>query len=603
MLILYRLKCNREQPCSSCTQRGLGTSCTYSANTEISPRVQKGQAPKKPDSLQDRIQQLEDLVIELMNKTPKVTAASKDLQPTGFPGEDIPDDSSTISDTSVIQPSDTGANYVNSEHWAAILDSISELKECFDQEKTEQPVQLISHSLPTDLSGPPLLFGCSRPPEIGDILTSIPPRPVVDRLVSQYFNSFEISAAIVHSIQFLEEVSLDSSLPTPNLVTTADIYMKARASMGLDLETMIATFRLRTAQCLVLGRYTKGGPYVLETLMLYFANEHFLLNDAEINVWIVLSITIQIAIHTGYHKDPKHFKNMSPFTSEMRRRVWATIIEIDLGISAQMGVPRLIKPAQVDTEEPCNLLDSDFDRNTESIPPSRPESDLTPYALSYCKGPTNVLFRHHLGLGYQCQVAFLFLKGIYWRAKVVLHRKFLGRKYPYSREACLNAAFNLLDYQHMLDRETQPFGQLYQDRWKVSSIVNHDFLLAASLLCSYLQELDDPSLRSEDCSEADKITTYLTRSREIWTRSSNASKEARKVVKALNIILRNHTGGNSAPSPTDSASYGLESLAGFTDQYSYGNDYGLETGLSPPFTDISTMGHLAFLFEDPTANL
>ncbi|KAI0117827.1 fungal-specific transcription factor domain-containing protein [Nemania sp. FL0031] len=675
-----KLKCNREQPCSSCTQRALGTSCTYSANTEVSPRVQNGQAPKRPDSLQDRIQQLEDLVVELMHKTSKVIPTSesqkpavstsprsvvlKDLQPASFPIEDIQDDSSTISDTSVIQSSDTGANYVNSEHWAAILDGIAELKEYFDKEKTERHVQLISHIIPNDPPGPQLLFGCSRPPEIGDILASVPPRPVVDRLVSQYFNSFEMSVAIIHSIQFLEEYNrfwedpsatsciwlgllfaimcLASQFQKCNSDT--DTVLKARALMGLDLETMIATFRLKTAQCLVLGRYTKGGPHVLETLMLYFASEHFLRNDAEINVWIVLSIIIQIAIHTGYHKDPKHFKDMSPFTSEMRRRVWATLIEIDLGISAQMGVPRLIKPAQVDTEAPRNLLDSDFDENTEVIPLARPETDLTPMLYRIVKGrlmscfgliwdsATNVksptyaevmeidakLEKAHRSIpnclewqsithcitdNPQIILQKLFLQGIYWRAKVVLHRKFLGHKYPYSREACVNAALKLLDYQHMLDKETQPFGQLYQDRWKVSSIVNHDFLLAVSLLCSYLQQLDDPSYQSEDCSETDKITTYLARSREIWIRSSGKSKEAQKAVKALNIILRNHMEANWPISPRDTVSHEIQSLAGFTDPYSFSNDYVPGTGLSPPFIDLSTMGYPAFLFEEPTADL
>lgn len=398
---------------------------------------------------------------------------------------------------------------------------------------------------------------------------------------------------------------------------SSDSGSGVRGSAGTDLEALIATFRQRSAQCLVLGRYTKGGPYVLEALLLYFTNEHFLCKDAEIDVWIILSIIVQIAIHTGHHKDPKHFKAMSPFTGEMRRRVWATIRELDLGISAQMGVPRLIKQSQTDTEEPRNLKDSDFNISTQTLPLSRPDSELTPMLYRIVKGrlmfafgliwdaaadvksqsyaeimetdakletahrsiPTCLEWQsmaHCITEAPQIIMQKLSLESLYWRAKIVLHRRFQAAQYTYSREACLNAAFNLLDYQHMLDEETQPFGRLYQDRWRVSSIINHDFLLAASLLCSYL-EVYHPAHQLEDGPEVEKIITYLARSREIWVRSTSVSKEAQKAVQALNIVLRDRTAATSTPLSQDNVLCELQSLAGYTDPtdpYGYESLYG-----------------------------
>lgn len=388
----------------------------------------------------------------------------------------------------------------------------------------------------------------------------------------------------------------------------------ARDSTDIDLEALVATFRQRSAQCLVLGGYTKGGPYVLEALLLYFANEYFLCKDAEVDVWIVLSIIVQIAIHTGYHKDPKHFKDMSPFTGEMRRRVWATISELDLGISAQMGVPRLIKQSQIDTEEPLNLKDGDFNISSQTLPLQRPDTELTPMLYRIAKGklifafgliwdaatdvrpysyaeimetdaklenahrsiPTCLQWQsmaHCIIDTPQIITQKLFLKGIYWRAKIVLHRKFLDVRHTYSREACLSAAFDLLDYQHMLNEETQPFGRLYQDRWRVSSIVNHDFLLAASFLCSYLQVYHSAH-QIEDEPEVEKIITHLSRSREIWVHSTNVSKEAQKAVQALNIILRDRTAATATPPSQNNVLYELQSLAGYTDPYGYESLYG-----------------------------
>ncbi|KAI0967943.1 fungal-specific transcription factor domain-containing protein [Xylaria arbuscula] len=671
-----KLKCNREQPCSSCTQRGLAMSCSYSTNTELSPGVEKGRVQKQPGRLQGRIQQLEDLVVDLMHKTLPATPVSesqtavntsprsivsKYLQDTHLDNEDVADDAS---DHGAVELSDTGASYVGSPHWAAILDGISELKEYFDKEETVQRAHLISDTLPTTISGPQLLSGCCMPPDMGEILSSIPPKSMVDRLVSQYFNSFDNSPAFLHSGQFLEEYKRfwDDPSSTPCIwlgllfaimwlaaqsqkyssdLDTAEL--SARSSVISELETMVVTFRQRTVQCLVLSQYAKGGPYVLETLILYFINELFLCKDAEIGVWIVLSIIVQIAIHTGYHKDPKHFKDMSPFSGEMRRRVWASIIEIDLGVSAQMGVPRLIKPSQADTEGPRNLQDSDFGPASQCIPPARPDTDLTPMLYRITKGRLMTVFGliwdsviDVKSLSYagvmemdvklenaydsipsclqwqsitycitdtpQIIIQKLFLKGIYWRARIVLHRKFLTLN-SYSKDACISAAFKLLDYQDMLDRETQPFGQLYQDRWKISSIVNHDFLLASSLLCSYLQKIRGPNIGFGDGSEVDKITTYLTRSREIWIKSSGTSKEARKAVQALNIVLRHHEAAVPTESPGDNISFDLDTLAGYMDPYGYDKSHMSGNVLSPSLMDFSTADKLDLLFEEPSGAL
>lgn len=87
----------------------------------------------------------------------------------------------------------SGASYVNGAHWAAVLDGIAELRDHFENEEetSRQPSNL---SFPESLStGPQLLCGGTKVVTKEEILASIPPRPVVDRLVSRYFNSFEMS--------------------------------------------------------------------------------------------------------------------------------------------------------------------------------------------------------------------------------------------------------------------------------------------------------------------------------------------------------------------------------------------------------------------------
>jgi hypothetical protein len=187
-------------------------------------------------------------------------------------------------------------------------------------------------------------------------------------------------SVIINSIfqygQFWEESSAASIMWLGLLFTILCLGELDRKSLApesnkfqmpiLVSESLLSTniFRQRIVQCLMLGRYTKGGPYVLETLLQYYMIEHFLRQDAEFDIWILLGMPIPISLRMGMHRDPKHFDGISVFAGEMRRRIWATIFQIDVGFSALAGLPRMIKPHQCDTEEPRNLLDSDFDETT-----------------------------------------------------------------------------------------------------------------------------------------------------------------------------------------------------------------------------------------------
>jgi hypothetical protein len=116
-----------------------------------------------------------------------------------------------------------------------------------------------------------------------------------------------------------------------------------KASQVGDSLALVDIYKENTIQCLLLGHYTKGGPYVLETLILYFLIENFHLKDMEIGIWVLVGNIVQIAIHMGYHRDAKHFPSITPFAGEMRRRVWAMIVQLDFSVSTQLGLPRLIK--------------------------------------------------------------------------------------------------------------------------------------------------------------------------------------------------------------------------------------------------------------------
>jgi Fungal specific transcription factor domain len=288
-------------------------------------------------------------------------------------------------------------------------------------------------------------------------------------------------------------------------------------------------YREKIVQCLILGKYTKAAPYTVETLLLYFAIEHNQCKDTQIGTWILLGMIVRIALRMGYHRDARHSARISPFHGEMRRRAWAVIFGLDIIVSSQIGLPRMIKERQSDTAELHNLLDSDFDEEVVNLPASRLDTDLTPmlYVVARTKmlsvfgkisdlttstqpSSYNDIMRLDKNL-HEARIAIpqalqlrpmtrsitdsgdvvmqrIYLALLFHKAQCVLHRKYLipahsNNQYAYSRKSCIDAALQTLQHQSTLNQETRPGGQLYQHRWKVSSLINHDFLLATTILC------------------------------------------------------------------------------------------------------------------------
>ncbi|KAJ4258588.1 hypothetical protein NW757_003156 [Fusarium falciforme] len=273
---------------------------------------------------------------------------------------------------------ESGTSYVQSVHWEAILTKIRGLRE----------------DLVTDSKAPPgshLFYGPNHHATRDEILAAVPPRSVVDRLMALHFDSyivtpcqyiesfFELSRIdcgvdLIHGKKFLRE-------------TFAIDFPDGRAeSLKAEYLSMKDGFREKAVQCLILARYTTGGPYILETLITVLTGEFILLKDGATDGWLSIGMILHLAMRMGYHRDPDHFPGISPFECEMRRRIWTTILQLDLVISLEMGLPRSATDTHIDTKPPRNLRDCDFDEDTTEMPPPRPETEWTPVLPLIARG-------------------------------------------------------------------------------------------------------------------------------------------------------------------------------------------------------------------------
>ncbi|KAF2025127.1 hypothetical protein EK21DRAFT_77166 [Setomelanomma holmii] len=392
-----KLKCDRQQPCKTCIDRGLSLSCTFIRSVAVS------QENKPPNSVHDRINQLEKLVTTLMS-TKEVEHHSPGMSSTSHFEQYSDDERVELPGTpDRVKRSNDTTSYTNSGHWTSILDGISELKEHLDQIPTSAHARDDGSG---EIPGPDLLFGRQRHATKQELLAALPPRSEADQLIASYFESMQ--SAPTSSERSVLSTCYNTMDPmvynafwgrpfeTPTMwlgLLYAVLAIGARfqaggmdnvargapSTTGDSLHTARMDFyREKVVQAMILANYTKCPPYTVETSLLYFGSEFARSSDTQFSMWVLVGMIVRMAFRMGYHRDPSRFANISPFEGELRRRAWLVVLSIDLVSSAQVGLPRMIQTFMYDTQEPRNVEEDDLYEDMTELPTSRPEAELTP---------------------------------------------------------------------------------------------------------------------------------------------------------------------------------------------------------------------------------
>jgi hypothetical protein len=288
-------------------------------------------------------------------------------------------------------------------------------------------------------------------------------------------------------------------------------------------------------RCLEAGDYLLGKPHSVEAALLFVMHLVLQKRDSDPICWHMCGTTIRLAQKMGYHRDASYLNRnsnmkISVFDAEMRRRTWYTLEHLDISFGFLLGVPPIINGAEVDTKLPSNLHDEEFNEQSQSLPPSRPYSDLTPALFYiYCarlvqvlRGvvrqalavaqpsygdvmsldadlrslredvPPNLRYRPIRESSFadvpEIIVRRMILEIIHLKGICVLHRRYLtlGRENAVSdrsRESCRDASLRLLDLHAEFDEHSGDGGRLYEKRFLVTNVGFHIFLLAAMCLC------------------------------------------------------------------------------------------------------------------------
>ncbi|KAJ4316630.1 hypothetical protein N0V84_007750 [Fusarium piperis] len=539
-------RCDRARPsCGACRRRGETTACVY------------GEAPDGGSrrEMQSKVAKLEEIVKRL-------AAASGGQRRM----ESYPRDGSD-------------AAYHGETSWEAVFQSIHDIQSVLNVEEEEEE-QLEE---PENLPALDIVLGGVTPVTIDELRSSMPSRQDADVLVRTYFEAKFLVVPFTHERHFWRRYELFWARPhESNLLWLSIMFsvlslgaMIAKVKSPL-LETVAEPrfYMHRSAQCLITGEYLNARPYSVEALMMFAHSRNVQKVDSDATIWSLYGLAVRLAQRRGYHLDAARVSpSITPFEAEMRRRTWFMVQTSDLLFSFQLGMPPMIYQQVCDADHPRNLTDDDFDEDTD-VPPSRPPTYPTPLLAwriksHLCRLIRRVLihtlaveprpYEETMGLEAELEAFYesippcynirpinstspedqghtimhrLILELSYRKTLCVLHRPYLSvakddARYRPSRDICRAAARRILDLHLEFDEAIREGGRMYHDRFMVSSLTLHDFLVAAMILCLDLCDPQDRQHRIQ----------LLQRAHSIWNERGAQSKDARHAAKVLRAIL------------------------------------------------------------------
>lgn len=206
----------------------------------------------------------------------------------------------------------------------------------------------------------------SRRPLPADVYQSFPPRLVVDELVQTYFDSFEWCYKVLHAGSFRSEyTTCMDALETADSSSVAKLLLVMSVATPLYGSTQLCPDLLSRAQTWIhvcqswLSAPVEKDRLTLDGLQIYC----LLLLARQIHrvgadlVWISVGSLLRMAMQMGLHQDPDHLGEMSNLQKEIRRRLWYTILELNMQTSLDSGVPPTLTVEDYSTRMPSNVND------------------------------------------------------------------------------------------------------------------------------------------------------------------------------------------------------------------------------------------------------
>ncbi|KAK6715619.1 hypothetical protein SNK04_006569 [Fusarium graminearum] len=532
-------KCDRQQPCSGCQRRGLGGSCRFES---ISTPAKSTSAENSEMGVRTELGRMRGVLQRLLSHPAQVQ-----------------------SEESVKQ----------------LLDSI----DCIEKTVNKDTRRQVAPAPPASQL-PDIIFGTVAKVSLQDILTTVPPRKVADRIVSTYFNAKHAVVPFIHTHQFRKQYEEFWKDPVSSSHLWVSI-MFSIVAIGASIsgastpfsgpESSLAYTNM-SARCLVSGQYQKAVEFSVEALTLHLHSRRFHQKSPDVDLCQLHALAVRLAHQRFYHCEMNQFLQLiTPFEAEMRRRVWYFIQYYDVLFSLEYGVPPLIHEYTHSTDHPTDAQDDDFDEDSTVVLPRATTDTSLPCVLmsqvlpilrriichalgfSTCSYSDAMLVKAQLDIWYQSIPSSLRIRSIkitaftdsnhiimqrvlfeliYTTFITLLYRPYLDSltysdyEFQTALDVCRKNAVRSVRISIEVDREMQEGGRLHDDRHVASSLSINDLLMSTTLgPLEFFECVDLPPI------EGNYIVNTLQTAVQLWSTRPCFSPHVLENSRLLRITL------------------------------------------------------------------
>lgn len=224
-----------------------------------------------------------------------------------------------------------------------------------------------------------------------ELLELVPARETVDYLIRLYFDTFETMYRILHRQSFWREYQTfwdDRQAANPSFIILLILMMAAVSCLSLNEQPKYigdsAVARERAVLWIEVSEWWLSRHSQKHIYLAIWQIRCLLILAKQVNVvkkkrtWTAAGTLVREAMAAGFHRDPSMLgEKVSAFDQEMRRRLWATMTELELQASIDRGMPSTSAGIPSDSATVLNVNDEDLALESNSLPISKPWNEYT----------------------------------------------------------------------------------------------------------------------------------------------------------------------------------------------------------------------------------
>lgn len=201
----------------------------------------------------------------------------------------------------------------------------------------------------------------------------MPSKDTADLLIDAYLRTLEGVYRILHIPTFKRDYALlwqDSQQPQDAFLVQFQLCMALGVCLSDDTSSLRpqALQWVKEAEAWIwLSEKNQLSICGIQNMCLFALARNIMLDFHGNSAWILSGVLVRSAISIGLHRDPTKLPAMSATQAEIRRRLWATVLELVLDSCLDAGRPPLISLDDFDCALPMNLDDTQLNFDTDAV--------------------------------------------------------------------------------------------------------------------------------------------------------------------------------------------------------------------------------------------